>query len=80
MCIRDRTLAMFLLGKAQSGFTTVILLQLFIGAVVLICLGVVGIYIKKIYEEVKGRPRYIVSRVIGVNQKNNSNEGERGND
>lgn len=75
-----QTLAMFLLGKAQSGFTTVILLQLFIGAVVLICLGVVGIYIKKIYEEVKGRPRYIVSRVIGVNQKNNSNEGERGND
>lgn len=75
-----QTLAMFLLGKAQSGFTTVILLQLFVGAVVLICLGVVGIYIKKIYEEVKGRPRYIVSRVIGVNQKNNSNEGERGND
>ena len=60
-----QTLYMYVLGKAQSGFTTVILLLLFIGAVILLGLGVIGIYIKKIYEEVKGRPRYIISRVIG---------------
>lgn len=60
-----QTLYMYVLGKAQSGFTTVILLILFIGAVILLGLGVIGIYIKKIYEEVKGRPRYIISRVIG---------------
>ena len=59
-----RTLLRYIVGSAQGGFTTVILLQLFIGSVMLICLGVIGIYIKKIYEEVKGRPRYIVSRVI----------------
>lgn len=60
-----QTLYMFMSGKAQSGFTTVILLTLFIGAVIMLCMGVIGIYIKKIYEEVKGRPRYIIRKKIG---------------
>lgn len=60
-----QTLWMKISGGAASGFTTVILLQLFVGAIVLIGLGVVGIYIKKIYEEVKNRPRYIIGRIIG---------------
>lgn len=64
-----QTLYMFIMGKAQNGFTTVILLLLFIGAVILSCLGIVGIYIKKIYEEVKSRPRYIIRRVIGNEEK-----------
>lgn len=59
-----QTLYMFIWGDALSGFTTVILLLLFIGAVVMLGLGVIGIYIKKIYEEVKGRPRYIIQRTI----------------
>ncbi len=59
-----QTLCMFVMGKALGGFTTVILLLLIIGAIILLGLGVIGIYIKKIYEEVKGRPRYIISRVI----------------
>lgn len=58
------TLYMFLSGKAQNGFTTVILLLLFVGAVIMLGLGVIGIYIKKIYEEVKGRPRYIIRQII----------------
>lgn len=48
-------------GVALSGFTTVILLQCFIGSVAMISLGIIGFYIAKIYEEVKGRPRYIIS-------------------
>lgn len=59
-----QTLYMFAAGKAQDGFTTVILLQLIIGSILMLCLGVVGIYIKKIYEEVKGRPRYIIAKQI----------------
>ncbi len=50
-----------IIGVALNGFTTVILLQLFIGSIIMISLGVIGYYISKIYEEVKGRPRYIVS-------------------
>lgn len=59
-----QTLYMFIWGNALSGFTTVILLLLFIGAVVMLGLGVIGIYIKKIYEEVKGRPRYIIQKTV----------------
>ncbi len=57
-----QTLCMFFTGKAQGGFTTVIMLLLIIGAIIMICLGIIGIYLKKIYEEVKARPRYIVSK------------------
>ena len=53
-----------LCGVALSGFTTVIILQCFIGSVVMISLGIIGFYIAKIYEEVKGRPRYIISKRI----------------
>ena len=45
-------------------FTTVILLLLLIGSILMICLGIIGYYIAKIYEEVKRRPRYIVSRIM----------------
>lgn len=65
-----QTLYMKIRGAALGGFTTVILLQLLIGAVLLLGLGVVGIYIKKIYEEVKGRPRYIVRRIVGREKEN----------
>ena len=48
-------------GEAAAGFTTVILLQLFTGSLLMIGLGIIGYYIARIYEEVKGRPRYIIS-------------------
>lgn len=59
-----QTLYMKLMGMALSGFTTVILLLLIIGSALMISLGVIGTYIARIYEEVKGRPRYIVAEEI----------------
>ena len=50
-----------IMGIALGGFTTVILLQLFTGSIIMICLGIIGYYIAKIYEEVQGRPRFIVA-------------------
>lgn len=50
-----------LTGTASVGFTTVIILQCFIGSVIMISLGILGYYISKIYEEIKGRPRFIIS-------------------
>ena len=47
-------------GGAQTGFTTVIVLVLMVGSMILIGLGVIGLYVARIYEEVKGRPRYVV--------------------
>ncbi len=60
-----QTLYMKLAGKAVEGFTTVILLQLIIGGITLVAMGVIGLYIAKIYEEVKGRPRYLIERMAG---------------
>lgn len=58
-----QTLAKFLMGTAVEGFTTVILLLLIIGGLLMLSMGVIGHYIARIYEEVKGRPKYIISRV-----------------
>ncbi|MGI5962540.1 MAG: glycosyltransferase family 2 protein [Lawsonibacter sp.] len=52
-------------GHALEGFTTVILLQLVLGSILMICLGIIGYYIAKIYEEIKDRPRYIVADCCG---------------
>lgn len=49
-------------GTAMTGFTTVIILQCFTGSVIMIALGIIGYYISKIYDEVKGRPKYIISK------------------
>ena len=61
-----------LTGAALGGFTTVILLLLFSGSLVMISLGIIGYYIARIYEEVKGRPRYIVSRTCGREEHTNT--------
>ena len=52
-------------GTALGGFTTVILLLLFASSLIMISLGIIGYYIARIYEEIKGRPRYIISRTCG---------------
>lgn len=58
-----QTLVKYLMGTAVEGFTTVILLILIIGGFIMLSLGVIGHYIARIYEEVKGRPKFIISRV-----------------
>ena len=56
-----QTLVMWFSGHAASGFTTVILLLLLIGGSIMLSLGLIGIYIARIFTEVKGRPRYIIA-------------------
>lgn len=59
-----QTLIRYFMGHAVQGFTTVILLLLIIGSVIMTSLGIIGYYIAKIYEEVKRRPVYIISEVV----------------
>lgn len=54
-----------LVGTALGGFTTLIFLQLFTGSVIMVSLGIIGYYISKIYEEIKARPRFIISEECG---------------
>lgn len=58
-----QTLVRYFMGASVEGFTTVILLILIIGGFIMLSLGIIGHYIARIYEEVKGRPKYIISRV-----------------
>ena len=51
---------------AQTGFTTLVTLLLFLGGVQLIGIGVLGEYLGRVYDEVKRRPNYIVKRKTGL--------------
>lgn len=72
-----QTLYLKLAGRAVSGFATVILLELIIGSSLMISLGIVGEYLARVYEEVKGRPRYVVTHSIErvINQSLPESEG-----
>lgn len=61
-----------LTGHAVTGWASMTSMICFIGGVQLICLGVLGEYIGKIYMEVKHRPRYIISERTGEQE-----EGEK---
>jgi dolichol-phosphate mannosyltransferase len=75
-----QTITMKIMGYAASGFTTVIALQLVIGGTLMMSVGVIGIYIEKIYEEVKARPRYIIENIqehpIQKNNRKDYSDGE----
>ncbi len=50
--------------QAAEGFATTILLQLFIGSALMFSLGLIGEYLARIFEEIKGRPMYIILDTI----------------
>lgn len=58
-----QTLIHYINGSSVEGFTTVILLLLFIGIIIMLSLGVIGFYFEKMYDEIKRRPKYIVSDI-----------------
>lgn len=49
----------------QPGWASMMIVLLFIGAITFIFLGILGEYVGKIYDEVRGRPNYVVAEVIG---------------
>ena len=64
------SLVRYFTGHAVEGYTTLLFVMLFIGSAVMMSLGIIGYYIARIYEEVKRRPRYIVSRIIQGGHEN----------
>ncbi len=53
------------LHQSPQGFTALLLLITFLGGVLLFFLGVIGEYVGRIYEGTKGRPIYVIGRLIG---------------
>jgi dolichol-phosphate mannosyltransferase len=62
LVIGAMALADKLAGRAVDGFTTVILLILIIGSVLMFSVGLIGIYVGRIYDEVKRRPNFLINR------------------
>jgi glycosyltransferase involved in cell wall biosynthesis len=52
--------------RTVTGYTTIIICLLLIGSFVMISLGIIGEYIAKIYDEVKGRPHYLIRGSVGI--------------
>jgi dolichol-phosphate mannosyltransferase len=51
-----------------EGWTALMIAVLFIGGVLLICVGILGEYVGRIYNEIKERPLYVVQEYVGFNQ------------
>jgi hypothetical protein len=55
-------------GLAEHGWASIMLSIWFVGGIILLSIGVVGIYVGKIYTEVKRRPRYNIEKILSDDQ------------
>ena len=69
LIISIECLVTFFEGKSAPGFPTVICLLFISTGTIMLSLGIIGYYIAQIYDEIKARPRYIVSRRCSLNKK-----------
>lgn len=58
-----------LLGYTVQGWATIMAAMLFMGAVQLICLGILGEYLGRVFNEVKSRPMYVIDRDIAIDRE-----------
>jgi polyisoprenyl-phosphate glycosyltransferase len=64
--------AKFVLHQSPKGFAALVLLITFLSGTLLFFLGLIGEYVGRIYEETKGRPHYILHRLIGGGNDTNA--------
>lgn len=56
----------FMQGVTVAGWTSLLISMWFVGGMILTAVGIIGMYIGKIYQEVKRRPRYFIEKEVGV--------------
>ena len=61
----------FWLDQAPDGYATLVFLSLISLGIIMTAIGLLAVYVSKIFNEVKGRPRYIVSEEINSSNKDN---------
>jgi hypothetical protein len=65
--------------RAIPGWASTVLPIYALGAIQILCLGVVGEYLAKIYQEVKARPRFVIERTAGkIDLKNDRRPRRQG--
>src|SRR3989344_2589669 len=77
ICFIFYTLYLTAGGTTVKGWSSTIVLMLFLGSIQLIAIGIIGEYLGRIYEEVKRRPLYIISSTSGLKSSkagNNSSD------
>ena len=62
-----------LLGYTVQGWATIMVAMLFMGSVQLICLGILGEYVGRIFNEVKPRPMYVVEEILACKPEHTTN-------
>ena len=58
--------SVFDLGSSSRGWSSLMAVVLLLGGVQLLCIGVLGEYLGRVYRETKGRPLYVVNEVLGA--------------
>lgn len=62
-------LSYFFYSQTPPGFSTLIVVTLFLGSIQLLCFSIIGQYLGRIFEEVKQRPRYLIRNVLRTSRK-----------
>lgn len=55
--------------RTIQGWTSTVVIMLFLGGIQLMALGIIGEYIGRIFEEVKQRPHYVIAEVLGLSDR-----------
>jgi len=54
-----------IVGTAEHGWSSILLSIYLVGGIIMLCIGIIGIYVGKIYKEVKHRPLYNIKELLG---------------
>lgn len=62
-------LVAYFVNPGPRGFTTILMVTLFLGSSQLLALSIIAEYIGRIFEEVKGRPKYVIEEIVSSKQQ-----------
>ena len=67
--LAEKVIMFFVINDVPEGWTSIIASIFLMGGIMLICLGGVGIYVGNIFNQTKGKPEYLIQKIINDNEK-----------